>query len=151
MTKTCPNESRYRTPWSSSDALGPAWMRSALAARMRSTLLLLIVAATSASAFFLRPQSAHFIGRVLSIEEDPRPNGATGHKEQWKAVVAVEKAEKVFLQFPVTNLTDRVCVYFAPRELLNAGHAYKFHGFLCDFSETNRLGLTVHGGSVKAL
>jgi hypothetical protein len=112
-----------------------------------------MVAVSGVSAYVFRFQSAHFIGTVLSIERFTGPSMDTTHKELWKAVVKVEKVMAHNLYTPVTNLTDEVCIYYDPHYascvLLTTSRTYSFHCFLYNGYETNRVSLTVLGGSVS--
>ena len=108
-------------------------------------ILALVVVATSLFAFVPRPQSADFIGKVISTE---RFNGHAAYSERtnlWKAVVKVEKINKLEL---ITNLTPEVVVSYGDADLLASNRVYHFNCF-ADFSpETNRMAFTVFGGRV---
>jgi hypothetical protein len=114
---------------------------------MRIALFLIIVAATSLLAWDTSPQSATFIGRVVSIEKSdfgmhwPSP-------QPWKAVVKIESVEKLWLWYPATNLTDEVSIFYAQQDLLNTNRSYEFTCFSWGYETTNRLALTVLGGKV---
>jgi len=115
---------------------------------MRIALLITFLAASSLFAFVLRPQSAEFIGRVISAERCSSSGWDTTHTNLWKAVVTVEKIEKLNLYIMVTNLTDEVAVYYDQADLLKTNSTYRFLCFTYPGDDTNRVSLSVFGGRV---
>jgi hypothetical protein len=98
------------------------------------------------------PQSAIFIGKVISIERSEMDMSGFGiHVPTplpWKAVVKVESVERLWLWAPATKVADEVSIYYDQQDLLNTNRSYEFTCFGWHREGTNRVATTLFGGKV---